>query len=1128
MSTFNTSQLLSFVLNSKGEFIQTSSGLASLLGYSSAELSGKSFKDISTSSAAATATLDFYHIQHEQVVTISLFHKNGQEHFLSIHFSVIDADSQQKIIIGNAIPNTSISGASQPGETSAHEQLEMLINNTEESFVLVDEDLKIVRFNIQFERLYKKYLNKGIIQGENIINYAYKQDTGRLKTVYARALAGEVVLEALEMPATDGEPPAHFSLNYKPVRSMDGAIYGVFVSIVDVSQQKASEQLLSVSEKRFKALVEHGMDLVVILTAEGKPLYISPAVEAILGYTQEEGANLDLFSLTHPDDIEKVTQVWEKVLQNPGVPIEGPTTRILHKNGTWRWLQDTITNMLHDPHINGIVDNFKDVTDKINAEHQLLLKQKELEQAEANYREIFEKANEGILIYNIDTKLLVEVNHKACEMLRCEQSELMSASRKQYEADIAGYSVKEAMAKFENVRQGETQIFEWPVKRKDNIITWLEISLTRATIAGLERILAFLRVIDERKKAEQEKEFERRDKEALMNSTGEFIWSVNKDLKLLAANEPFLDNVRNTIGYTLKAGESVLVSEFYSEKYLKLWSRLYHHAFEGHRFTEEVYSPAMADNPERWVEISFNPVYLQDQLSYVTCFGRDITETKQYQQLLQFTNAKLHIAQQIAKLGVWELDVQTQQFTCSKETYLIFGLQETDFPDNLHGFVNMIHPEDRPLFHTEFNYALEGEKLLNVEFRIITPTGLVKTVVLRGSVVYDAANNPSRFNGTVQDMTERKYLKDQLVASQRQLDLIYNSVNDIIFLMAVEPDEQYRFESVNQAFLNSMHIEKAAVINKYIQDVIPSAQVPAVLRYYRQALQTGKPVSWQADSASKNRSGIITITPVANDEGTFSQIIGSVYDITEIKRTGEKLVSLNEKLKIQAKAMAESNLELERFAYVASHDLQEPLRMISSFLKLLEKKYKGQLDETANKYIHYAVDGSERMKRLIMDLLEYSKVSTNHDALTSTNMNTLLSEVLHILDNKVQEQSAIITVGNLPVLQHTRRTQMFQLLQNLISNALKYHGSKPPIISINAREEDDRWEFSVKDNGVGFEQKFAESVFIMFQRLHHRSEFVGTGIGLSICKKIVEMHHGNIWVESVPNQGTTFYFTIGK
>lgn len=1111
--------------------LQVSSAMADLMGFTPTELAGKTFQQLSSNerNSVHQPFIEFSDLQEEQVTACTLFHKDGHALEVTIHFLVVETPGGSALIFGHMEPVANLqNGEGQVQEASAAAQLELLLNYTEECFLLVNRDLEIVRFNSQFQQGYKRLLGKEPVKGENILDYDYTPGTGQLKAIYAKALNGEHVVSEIEIPLRHEEGPTYFSLSYKPVWGVEGVIDGVFVSIVDITPQKLAEQLLSISEQRFKALVEHGMDVVVILTPEGKPMYVSPAVEKMLGYSQEEGARLDLFSLTHPDDIEKVTLVWEQVLQNPGVPIEGPTTRILHKNGSWRWLKDTITNMLHVPHINGIVDNFKDVTDKINAEQQLFKKQQELEQTEANYREIFEKANDGILIYDMNTGLLTEVNRKACELLGCTEKDLMTSTRTQYVSDYPGYGVSAAMEKFKMAVKGGTQFFEWPVKRKDGVDTWLELSLTRASIAGTDRILTFFRVIDARKKAEQQTAFERRDKEILMNSTGEFIWSVDKEFKLLAANEPFLESVRSTIGYTLKPGQTVLVPKFYTGNLLKLWTRLYKRGFEGQRFSEEVYIPATWSIPERWVEVSFNPVFLEEEVHYVTCFGRDITENKQYQQQLQFTNEKLNIAQQIAKLGVWELDVLTNDIDCSKETYLIFGVEEIDFSNTLEGFINMIHPEDRRLFHTEFDYALEGEKLLNVEFRIITPTGLVRTVVLRGSVVYDAANNPARFHGTVQDMTERKYLKDQLVASQRQLDLIYNSVNDIIFLIAVEPNEQFRFESVNQALLNSLKLDKTAVINKYIQDVIPAWQLPTVLKYYRQALQTGKTVTWEASSAGTDKAGIITITPVANDEGKFTQIIGSVHDITEIKRSGEKLASLNEKLKRQAKAMAESNLELERFAYVASHDLQEPLRMVSSFLKLLEKKYQGQLDETADKYIHYAVDGSERMKMLIMDLLAYSKVSTSDDVLTSTDMNAVVAEVLHILANKIEDQAAAVNVGPLPILENTRRTQMFQLLQNLIGNALKYHGREPPVIAIQAREEADKWVFSVKDNGIGFEQKFAESAFIMFQRLHHKSDFAGTGIGLSVCKKIVEMHHGNIWVESVPNEGSTFYFTIGK
>lgn len=380
------------------------------------------------------------------------------------------------------------------------------------------------------------------------------------------------------------------------------------------------------------------------------------------------------------------------------------------------------------------------------------------------------------------------------------------------------------------------------------------------------------------------------------------------------------------------------------------------------------------------------------------------------------------------------------------------------------------------------------------------------------------------------DITEKKIAQMALLQKQSEQELIYNTVNEIIFLIDVEEGNRFRFQSVNQSFLNSTGLPKEQVLNKYIEDVIPVNSYPVVLENYQKALQTGQPVSWEESSQypTGEKTGIVTITPILNDKGACLQLLGSVHDITALKISGDKLEKLNAKLKYQAMALAESNLELERFAYVASHDLQEPLRMVSSFLQLLEKKYKDQLDETGSKYIYYAVDGAGRMQKLILDLLEYSRVNTNDDATGDTNMNAVTKEILHIMESKIKELNAIVEVGPLPVLALTRRTQMFQLMQNLISNAFKYHGANQLHISINAIEENNKWIISVKDNGIGFDEAFAEKVFIIFRRLHNKSEYSGTGIGLSICKKIVERYHGKIWAKTAPGKGSCFYFSISK
>jgi len=235
--------------------------------------------------------------------------------------------------------------------------------------------------------------------------------------------------------------------------------------------------------------------------------------------------------------------------------------------------------------------------------------------------------------------------------------------------------------------------------------------------------------------------------------------------------------------------------------------------------------------------------------------------------------------------------------------------------------------------------------------------------------------------------------------------------------------------------------------------------------------------------------------------------------------------------------LARSNRELEEFAYVASHDLQEPLRMVASYCELLGERYRGHLDDKADKYIGYAVDGARRMQRLITDLLEYSRVGTRAKPLQATNADAVLTSVLQSLHQAVQANQAVIVRESLPAVQ-ADELQLAQVFQNLVANALKFHGERPPRIRVSAElvgaepegsevaEKSRMVRFSVSDNGIGMEKDSSGRIFQMFQRLHTREEYDGSGIGLAIAKKIVERHGGTIWFESAPGQGATFYFTL--
>lgn len=260
----------------------------------------------------------------------------------------------------------------------------------------------------------------------------------------------------------------------------------------------------------------------------------------------------------------------------------------------------------------------------------------------------------------------------------------------------------------------------------------------------------------------------------------------------------------------------------------------------------------------------------------------------------------------------------------------------------------------------------------------------------------------------------------------------------------------------------------------------------------------------------------IGLSPMKTAEGLL--ILGVIVDITERKQTAQALAQHAEELR-------RSNAELEQFAYVASHDLQEPLRMVGSYLQLLQRRYQNQLDADADEFIAYAVDGANRMKNLINDLLAYSRVGTRGKPFQPTNFNNALNNVLNNLKLAIEENNAVITHNSLPTLM-ADEVQMQQLFQNLISNALKFRQEKPPKIHINAEQKNGEWLFSVSDNGIGIEPQYLERIFVIFQRLHNTSRYPGTGIGLAVCKKIIERHGGSIWVESEAGQGSTFYFTI--
>lgn len=407
-------------------------------------------------------------------------------------------------------------------------------------------------------------------------------------------------------------------------------------------------------------------------------------------------------------------------------------------------------------------------------------------------------------------------------------------------------------------------------------------------------------------------------------------------------------------------------------------------------------------------------------------------------------------------------------------------------------------------------------------------------------ILVEVSGHPIKYNNqdcnvaVCIDVTEREQNLQRIQESEEFSKNILSSLSSGIAVI----DEEGIILSTNDVWENHSSISKkktnTSIGINYLKSLQKSAESGDI--YSAKALKGIKKVISQKEDKFEmeypiqlpNKNTLWFLLNVSHFKGKISNTVIRHINITEKKLNEQTLKKLYFELEERANNLAASNAELEQFAYVASHDLQEPLRMVTSFLGQIEEKYSNILDEKGKKYIHFAVDGAQRMRQLIIDLLEYSRLNKSNVEKSYFDVNNLIKNIIQLNSVAIKQNKAKITVGKMPKVYGVQNS-IQSVFQNLISNALKYQKKNTkPIIKINSTDSPSHWKFSISDNGIGIDSRYFDRIFHIFQRLHNKEEYSGTGIGLAMCQKIITAHKGKIWLESVPEKGSTFYFTIKK
>ena len=988
--------------------------------------------------------------------------------------------------------------------------------------IVILQDLKIQYANPRVAEI-AGYKPEEIL-GTSIVTYLHPDELSKVTERYERRLRGEDIPQIYET-----------ALLHKDGRKIDVELNaGIttyqgkpadLVILRNIGERKQAEQALHASEERYRLLAENVSDVIWIMDMNLHFTYIGPSIFQLRGYTTEEALKQSLEETATPATLEELTNIFKDELLSEDAKTRDPhrtrtfTAELKHKNGSTVWTEQKICFLLgQDDKLLGILGVTRDITERRKDEQKI-------RESEERYRLLADNISDVIFIVDLNFKFLY-LSPSVYQLRGYTVEEAMQIPiEKTVTPDSLERITKTLLEQIKLLKSGkrdphESHTVEMEEYRKDGSTVWVEMKLNGIydKNGNLTSLLGVTRDISVRRRVNEIIQAKEQELRSIFESMSDCLVITDEQLHIVNVNDGGSQLTGFTKAELIGRNAIEMLDKSDLDRAIK---SLEHRKTKGAILERGDYKVRIKDGSLR--DVNINISNLNDAAGNVigfVCVIRDITERKTMEDALRTSEERLRAVYASLADALVITDKNLIMIDCNDMALKLGGGYSRDQIIG-HLGTDILHEDDRQRAIDELAKRFMGQSSPErQDYRIKTADGSIRYTEMSIATLKDAKEEIIGFVAVLRDTTERRQMEEAIHSSHKLLSAVFESMHDGIAIV----DKDIKFVQWNQAVLDIAGFKVEEMPGKSGIDIVIPEDRPRVMEEL--AKQFMGTASERQSYRVQLPGGVLkhielSVSALKDDAGNITGFVAAIRDVT-------RRIAMERELKKALDDLQRSNKELEQFAYVASHDLQEPLRMISSYTQLLAKRYKGKLDTDADEFIGFAVDGADRMQKMIQDLLTYSRVTTRGKDFEPVDLEEAFNDAIDNLKIAIEDNKATITHDPLPKVL-ADDSQMVRLFQNLIGNALKFHGAEPPVIHVGCKDEEFDYTISIKDNGIGIDKQYFNRLFIIFQRLHTRDQYPGTGIGLAVCKRTVERHGGKVWVESEgAGKGSTFMFTIPK